>query len=37
MMADDTKFGTEIHVPVKCVLGIADMEMVQLWNYAWQN
>ena len=37
MMADDVKFGTEIHVPVKCVLGIADMEMAQNWDYAWQN
>jgi len=33
-MADDVKLGTDIHVPVKCVLGIAGMEMAQNWDYA---
>ena len=29
MMKVDVKFGTEVHAPVKCALGIADMEMAQ--------
>jgi hypothetical protein len=33
MMADDVKCNTEIHVPVKYVLGIADLEMAQNWGY----